>query len=407
MQGTDLQCARGYHLVWVYPGKLDAALDSATWVKTSRELGRMDWRVTLLSSDQGNTNSIKGVERIKLSCPDYYLVNYLIFHLKFISFMLKEWFSTDVVFFHQKTLPWVFLLYLYRRLRNRVGPFFVMDTRTLPMEDKARANWRDLLRGAFGLWMNSAANIWADGQTTITQRMADKLKIPPGKLLGVWPSGADFSQFEGARADRKWPEADEPVCLTYIGVLHSERNLLTMCKAVEEANTLGMQFDFTLTGDGTQRLELEKYAQMTSGRIRINRPVPHDQVAGILGQAHLGVLPFPDLPKYQVSSPIKLFEYLAAGLPVLATRTSCHTDVAGDSGYVFWAEDASLDGLIEALKNIWDARGRLKELGKEAISASKAWTWEESARKLTIALQLGLSMRKGHTAIYPYRTFEQ
>ena len=43
------------------------------------------------------------------------------------------------------------------------------------------------------------------------------------------------------------------------------------------------------------------------------RLYPHDQIPEVLARAHVGVLPFPDEEKFRVSSPIKLFEYMAAG----------------------------------------------------------------------------------------------
>ena len=55
----------------------------------------------------------------------------------------------------------------------------------------------------------------------------------------------------------------------------------------------------------------------------------------MLAAADIGVtsLPSPDDVKYEASSPLKLFEYMAAGLPVLATSNRCHTDVVGAGGY--------------------------------------------------------------------------
>jgi glycosyltransferase involved in cell wall biosynthesis len=111
----------------------------------------------------------------------------------------------------------------------------------------------------------------------------------------------------------------------------------------------------------------------------------------MLAKAHVGVLPFPDEEKFQVSSPIKLFEYMAAGLPVLATRIACHTDVAGDGGYVFWAEQASVTGLHAALCLVWQNRDSLRSMGSQAAIASRAWTWHESARKLRAALERGVA----------------
>lgn len=65
------------------------------------------------------------------------------------------------------------------------------------------------------------------------------------------------------------------------------------------------------------------------------------------GYAH-----FPDEEKFRVSSPIKLFEYLASGLPLMATRIRCHTDVIQDNDVVFWMDGADVPDIIHALTQI-------------------------------------------------------
>jgi glycosyltransferase involved in cell wall biosynthesis len=101
-------------------------------------------------------------------------------------------------------------------------------------------------------------------------------------------------------------------------------------------------------------------------------------------------LPFPDEERFRVSSPIKLFEYMAAGLPVLATRIVCHTDVVGDGVFAFWAEDATVPGLFAALSLIWRQRDELPTMGRASAVAALEWTWSATARKLSRALELGL-----------------
>jgi glycosyltransferase involved in cell wall biosynthesis len=111
-----------------------------------------------------------------------------------------------------------------------------------------------------------------------------------------------------------------------------------------------------------------------------------------LAQAHIGVtsLPAPDNVKFQASSPIKLFEYMAAGLPMLATSNVCHTDVVGDGRYTFWADEATPAALLTALRTIWQARATLRTLGQEAQQAVHQWTWEAAGGQLDDALRRGL-----------------
>jgi hypothetical protein len=49
----------------------------------------------------------------------------------------------------------------------------------------------------------------------------------------------------------------------------------------------------------------------------------------------IGILPFPDIPRMNVSSAIKMFEYLADGMPALATRLEAYTAVFKDRDFVF------------------------------------------------------------------------
>jgi glycosyltransferase involved in cell wall biosynthesis len=222
--------------------------------------------------------------------------------------------------------------------------------------------------------------------------MANLVHIPKNRLLGTWPSGVNLEHFTPSQVMRKWPAAGDAIHLIYIGALLHERNLLPMCQAVEKANASNMKFQFSLYGDGTARADLEDFSRKTAGRIKIFSAVPHDQIPFVLAQAHIGVtsLFFTDEKLFQASSPIKLFEYMAAGLPILATHMACHSDVIGNGEYVFWVKQVDLPSLVTVLQQIWDAQTSLSEMGSLAATATSNWTWHASAMKLKEALEYGL-----------------
>ena len=174
--------------------------------------------------------------------------------------------------------------------------------------------------------------------------------------------------------------------------MNYERNLMALCRAVVEANSLGMDFVLWLYGEGNEKKDLKVFADQTNGYIKVFDVIPNEQVPDVLACAHVGALPFPNEEKYWVSSPIKLFEYMGAGMPILATKIDCHTDVIDKGDYAFWAEGSDVDSLLEALKKTWEARSSLKTLGEKALSASKDWTWATSAKRLDAALKHGLSL---------------
>jgi glycosyltransferase involved in cell wall biosynthesis len=223
--------------------------------------------------------------------------------------------------------------------------------------------------------------------------MAELVHIPPRQLWGIWPSGVDAERFAVAAPGRRWPSHDEPIELVYVGVFLAQRNLLPLCRAVMRANAEGLPMTLTLYGDGPLRLELEATATQSGGAVRIGGAIAHEDVPAALSRAHVGVTSLPAIhdAKYAASSPVKLFEYMAAGMPVLATRNVCHTDVVGNGRYAFWADDVTEEALLVPLREVWHNRAALARLGREAAANVHGWTYTGMATKLRQALIDGLS----------------
>jgi glycosyltransferase involved in cell wall biosynthesis len=390
MMSQDNQSSKPLNLVWVFPGINPKGETNVPRLEITRELRNLGLCVKLLTTGPSSVHNILGVEVSTIQIPNKYLIRHIFFNKKVFDILSSGWDTIDIILFQKMAMPLLLLLQIKKKLNKHQRPLLVVDTRSVPMESESKATWKDRLRGSYSNLMNLLANYLADGQTAITIRMAEVVRIPPHKLLGTWPSGVNLERFAPAQISRQWPQDGEPIHLIYVGVLHYERNLIRLCQAVKKANDEGMAFVLSLVGDGTESKDLEKYAQQTDGCIRVIPPIPHDQVPSWLTKAHVGALPFPDELKFHVSSPIKLFEYMGAGLPILATRIVCHTDVIGNGQYTFWADDASVEGLFAALCSIWKQQSSLSKKGNEAALAAKAWSYKESAIKLESALERGI-----------------
>lgn len=389
------------HLIWVYNAPVAATLAATSRLAVTDGLRKVGWRVTLVAEGAGGQRSVRGIEVLCIPKPGVYLLGYCLFHLRLFALLAQEWSNTDVVLFHQMSAPCLLPLRLIRRLIGGRGPLLVMDTRDVNARPH---NMRDRLRAAYYDFAHGLARNWADGQTAITQRMADWKQIPADQLWGTWPSGVDVDSFVPACATRQWPSDGEPIHMVYAGALLPERNLVPLCLAVHEANARRMAFILEVVGDGPHRLALEQVARHTGGYVSVVPAVPHHQIPALLAEAHVGVVSLarPDDEKFRVSSPIKLFEYMAAGLPILATRNDCYTDVEDSGGFAFWAESPSLEGLLAALCNVWRDREALKVMGSRAAAAAHGWTWSESTLRLDRSLRCGL----GSAQLAPSRASE-
>lgn len=394
-------------LLWVHTDDLREILDAATWLKPTQYLRRQGWDVTLASAPSAPSptgrRKIDGVEVLEIKRSRLWLLGQALYHLRLLALILRQRHALDAILFHEMSAGWLLPL----RLLGARRPRLLMDTRTLFMANPDGITPREWLRWAYVDLMRRACNHLADGQLCITPAMAEACGIPDDRLWGIWPSGVDPERFALPPGIRTWPERDDPIELIYVGTLQALRNLRGLCEAVRIANAQSPsppqgtasgakgtppspRFRLTLVGAGPERATLEAIAAESRGTVRVLPPVAHAQVPPLLWRAHVAMLPFPDQENLRVASPIKLFEYMAAGLPVMATRIRCHTDVVGTQEFVFWAEDASPRAMASALNRIWESRCDLQRLGQLAAAKAPTWSWDASAERLSQALSRGL-----------------
>jgi len=378
------------HLVWVFSAVIADRLDSATWLDTTNELRKMGWNVTLVSMGPAGKQFIRGVEVTCIPQKDTYLLGQFSFHLGVLSLILKQRDAIDIVLFHQNSGIWLLPLRLLRWLQGKKRPQMVMDTRDLI--DLKSGSIRVKLRNAYMRLNHHLVNSFADGQTTITPRFVSLVDIPEQQLWGIWPSGVNPELFATAAKGRMWPRENEPIKLVYIGVMLEKRHPLQLCRAVNIALKQGRSFELYFYGDGPETAQVRQCAAKSSGRIKVMPPIAHEEIPQMLAQMHVGVTSLPDVgdEKYAASSPVKLFEYMASGLPLLATKSPCHIDVVADGSFAFWIDEPTEEGIREGLEDIWASRDSLSSLSNEAQSAADLWTWQAAAAKLDDALKYGL-----------------
>jgi hypothetical protein len=196
------------------------------------------------------------------------------------------------------------------------------------------------------------------------------------------------------RPRRAQPPAlsDEPMRLVYAGIFLEQRNLLPLARAVRRAGDEGMAFRLSASMATARSPGAGSVRRREPAAVRVEQPIPYDAIPAMLAAAHIGVtsLPSPDDIKYEASSPLKLFEYMAAGLPVLATSNRCHTDVVGAG--------ATPSGPMTSAKTpSWRLCARYGRARQSAATRAGAqadvhgWTYAANAAKLKAALAYGLN----------------
>jgi glycosyltransferase involved in cell wall biosynthesis len=140
-----------------------------------------------------------------------------------------------------------------------------------------------------------------------------------------------------------------------------------------------------LVGDGPARPMIEKQVNQLglSAKVVFTGLVPQSQVPEMLSIMDVAVIPYPKLPNELWFSPLKLYEYMAAGKAIVASQSGQIAEVLQNGYNGILVEPGNLVALSEAInKLIIDPQLRI-QLGKNAQhQAVERHSWEKYIQRL-------------------------
>ncbi len=262
----------------------------------------------------------------------------------------------------------------------------------------------------FSLVLRSLARAWerrslqaADRVLTVSKELRDWLvdDFLPEDSVCVMPNGVRAAAYEnlaGARERRRLELgiAGDELALGYlqrwerIAVHRSAEDML--CQLMGRLPSPRVRL--VLIGGGSE-LENVKRRMAEDARVRDKATfvgqVPHDEVP-----SHLAALDIALLPAHEsFTSPLKLFEYMAAGKPVVAPALPNIAEIVedGKTGLLFPPRD--VEAMASQVLRLIAAPEQRRVLGEAARSEVLAkYTWEANARRLTQIAQEVLDARR-------------
>lgn len=140
------------------------------------------------------------------------------------------------------------------------------------------------------------------------------------------------------------------------------------------------RFRYWVVGGGPLAGRLKQQAAQLGLTDRVDwlGPLPHHQVAAVLAESHIFAL-----PSNHEGFGVACLEAMAAGLPVVVSRSAGIADVL-EHGRNAWLVDPSDVGeLTDALSALLESSERRSELGEAAwLTAKDGYTWADNARQM-------------------------
>lgn len=226
------------------------------------------------------------------------------------------------------------------------------------------------------------ATLVACGTEMVAEEVT-RLGIPEEHVI-ITPTGVDLELFSqridrvGAR--RSLGIGDELV-IGWAGSFrrfHALDDLLHAVATLDGATLL-------LVGDGPERPRIEGLAAELGVQARFTGLVPHEELPRMLAAMDVGVvLGRPDESFHY--SPLKLAEYLAAGLPVVAPRVPQLTDRLEDGHTAAFFRHGDVEALAAALRSLGGDPALRQRLAEAGRSAATEWSWDHQVRRVRSAL---------------------
>jgi len=176
-----------------------------------------------------------------------------------------------------------------------------------------------------------------------------------------------------------WNEKKQEVC--YIGAISKERGILEIVNAI--GNIEGVKLNL---GGSFSEKELEKSCKKLDGWNNINELgyLNQNEISNVLKKSKAGLVVLYPTSTYKPSLPVKMFEYMASGIPIICSNFQLWNDMiitVYKCGIAVNPKDPK--EIMDAINYIINHPEESKEMGERGRKAViEKYNWDNEEKKL-------------------------
>ena len=249
---------------------------------------------------------------------------------------------------------------------------------------------RALLIEPMRRWRNHLCSI---ADVIVTPNRAILPKGIPMERIQTLEWGADTDRFRPGASGQ--PPFERPAVKTlavFAGAFRSWHGAINLVEAMRVLRDRRVDVGAVLIGDGAE-LPRVRAAARNIDTIVFTGAIAHDRMPAALAAADIGVAPF-DLGAHAPLSlgfywsPLKIFEYMAAGLPVVAPRIDRIPELVADGREgVLYDPKGGAAALADAISSLGDPAARKTLGGAARDRAVREYSWQAHCRALETSIE--------------------
>ncbi len=204
-------------------------------------------------------------------------------------------------------------------------------------------------------------------------------RFPKHKTVTV----QNFPEFAPTQGQMSGPNfSDKTFSTVHIGNLDENRGVREIIQAMGQTqNPTGK---LILAGRfSSERFEAECRSLSNWSDVDFRGWLDRDQIRQALADAKIGLVTLAPIPNYIESYPTKLFEYMAAGIPVVASDFPLWRSIVEDAGCGLLVDPQDPGHIAQAIDWLIDHPDEAAKMGSSGQRAAlESYNWREEAQKL-------------------------
>ena len=190
------------------------------------------------------------------------------------------------------------------------------------------------------------------------------------------------SEFQEAR--RRVPYAERPFWIAYVGLISDEHGVLQTLDAMA---IIAATYDVRLQLGGNfanQAIEDTLRGHLMWSRVDYHGFMSRPEMLDIFAQSRLGVVLYQPTPNNVVTSANKVFENMAAGLPVVAADFKTRSDVIDGAACGATTDPTDPVAIAEVIGRLFGDPAAADAMGRRGAAAiDSQFSWESQMPRLT------------------------
>ena len=225
-----------------------------------------------------------------------------------------------------------------------------------------------------------------------TRRSFDKIHVPSAAIFN-YPPLHIFGELKSSTT-KLTRSSSNRIVLVYHGSMSEDRGLFHMIEALSLLRKKGAETILLLVGlkDPSLKKKAEQLAEEgVIENMQIIEWVPHERISGLLKLCDIGLVPWQPEEKHKRNIPIKLFEYMACALPVVAADLPSIRPYVQKAQCGLLYDSTNAEELAGKVVELINDPQRMRQMGQNGRKAvERWWNWGKMEERLwEIYRQLG------------------